>query len=239
MFRFYFYRFKKILKIGVNMFSSFNTEQQIIFDKYADFLLSENKKKNLTAIKDREEVQLKHFIDSILPLDFFRFSGGASLIDVGSGAGFPGVPLKIMRPDLSVTCIDSTGKKVQFLRDLSRVLEIPFEAICIRAEDAGQSDMYREKYDIAISRAVAALPVLCELCLPLVKPGGVFLALKGEKETVDSAKSAISILGGKLIKSVEYKLPSGDRRKLFVIEKIASTEEKYPRLFGAIDKKPL
>jgi 16S rRNA (guanine527-N7)-methyltransferase len=221
------------------MFTQFSDEQKKIFDKYADFLLSENEKKNLTAIVNREEVFLKHFIDSVLPLDLFHFSLGASLLDVGSGAGFPGVPLKVLRPDLSLTCIDSTGKKVQFLRDLSRVLDIPFEAICIRAEDAGQSDIYREKYDIVISRAVAALPVLCELCLPLVKPCGVFLALKGEKESVDSAKSAISILGGKLIKSVEYKLPSGDRRKLFVTQKITATEEKYPRLFGAIDKKPL
>jgi 16S rRNA (guanine527-N7)-methyltransferase len=217
----------------------FDENTMRLFNIYADFLLSENEKYNLTGLKTREEVFTKHFRDSALPLNFFNFPEGSSVVDIGSGAGFPGVVLKILRPDLSLTCIDSTGKKVFFLRALSKKLDVPFEAVCMRAEDAGQTDIYREKYDIAVSRAVAALPILCELCLPLVKCGGVFLALKGDSESIDLSKSAVEKLGGKFIKAITYKLPTGDSRKLFVIEKNLPTDEKYPRSFGVISKKPL
>jgi 16S rRNA (guanine527-N7)-methyltransferase len=215
----------------------FTENQQIQIDIYADFLLSENEKYNLTAIKTRDDVFIKHFIDSVLPLDFFRIPENASVIDVGSGGGFPGVPMKILRPDISLTCIDSTGKKVDFLRALSVKLGIEFEAIHIRAEAAGQMDIYREKYDIAVSRAVAALPVLCELCLPLVKVGGAFLSLKGENE--NASKTAAEKLGAVLKNSIDYKLPNGDLRRLFIYEKMSETDKKFPREYGAIKKKPL
>jgi 16S rRNA (guanine527-N7)-methyltransferase len=217
----------------------FTNIQQELFNIYADFLLSENEKYNLTAIKSYDEVFLKHFVDSVLPLDFYSLPENASVIDVGSGGGFPGVPMKILRPDISLTCIDSTGKKIDFLRMLSLKLGIDFEAIHIRAEAAGQTDIYREKYDIAVSRAVAALPVLCEFCLPLVKIGGAFLSLKGENEHSGSATSSAEKLGAVLKNTVDYKLPNGDLRRLFVFEKIAETDKKYPREFGAIKKKPL
>jgi 16S rRNA (guanine527-N7)-methyltransferase len=217
----------------------FTENQQKLFEIYANFLLSENEKYNLTAIKARDEVFLKHFIDSVLPLDFYQIPENASVIDVGSGGGFPGLPLKILRPDISLTCIDSTVKKIDFLLSLSEKLAVPFEAIHIRAEAAGQSDIYREKYDIAVSRAVAALPILCELCLPLVKVGGAFLSLKGENEDAKTVKSAAEKLGAVLKNSIDYKLPNGDLRRLFIYEKIKETDKKFPREFGSIKKKPL
>jgi 16S rRNA (guanine527-N7)-methyltransferase len=223
----------------VKMNHPFTEKTKNLFDIYADFLLSENEKINLTAIKNRDEIFIKHFEDSVRTLDFADLPAGASVIDVGSGAGFPGVPIKIVRPDIKLTCIDSTGKKVAFLSSLSKELGIPFDAIAIRAEEAGHSEIFREKYDAVLSRAVAALPVLSELCLPLAKNGGIFVSLKGESESAETSENAFTKLGGKLIKSEKYNLSNGDGRQIFIVEKMSNTPSKYPRSFGVIKKSPL
>jgi 16S rRNA (guanine(527)-N(7))-methyltransferase RsmG len=217
----------------------FSAEQTDKFNIYEKLLAEQNKVMNLTAISGYGEVFEKHFIDSVLPLRFFDIPQNAALIDVGTGAGFPGVPLKIVRSDISLTCLDSTLKKVEFLRELSTALETPFEAICARAEEAANDERFRERFDIAVSRAVAALPVLAELCLPFVKPGGVFIALKGEKENISDAENAVKILGAEVLKCEKYELPSGDRRQLFVFLKTTKTPIEYPREFAKIKRKPL
>ncbi|MDR0992180.1 MAG: 16S rRNA (guanine(527)-N(7))-methyltransferase RsmG [Ruminococcus sp.] len=217
----------------------FTLPQLAVLIKYEKLLAERGKVMNLTAITDHDEVFEKHFIDSVLPLRFFELSENAAVVDVGSGAGFPGVPLKIVRPDISLTCFDSTLKKIGFLRELSSEIGIDFAAENIRAEEAGQSDLYREHFDVAVSRAVAALPVLLELCLPLVKVGGVFAAFKGEKENIDESAKAAEKLGAKIKKSEKYSLPSGDRRQLFVFEKIKNTPAEFPREYSKIKNKAL
>jgi 16S rRNA (guanine(527)-N(7))-methyltransferase RsmG len=223
----------------MNLNDYFTAGQISVFEIYEKQLAEKNKIMNLTAISGKDEVFEKHFIDSVLPLRFFSLKDSAAVIDVGSGAGFPGVPIKIVRPDISLTCIDSTMKKIDFLRGLGESIGTDFSAVCVRAEEAGHSDIYRESFDCAVSRAVAPLPVLAELCLPLVKIGGVFIAMKGEKESINDAESAISILGARVLKCEKYELPSGDKRQLFIIEKLSETPKKYPREFAKIKKQPL
>lgn len=207
------------------------------FTAYADFLVDKNQVMNLTAITDPHGIAEKHFLDSVLPLGLFDVPDGASLVDVGTGAGFPGVPMAIMRPDIRLTLLDSLNKRINFLKELTGLLELPAECIHIRAEDAGRGSL-RESFDIATARAVSRLPILCEYCLPLVKTGGAFLAMKGDcQEELEEAKNAISVLGGKVERMEEYALPSGDKRTLVVIRKVKKTPEKYPR--GQIKGKAL
>lgn len=205
------------------------------FAQYADLLAEKNAVMNLTAITEPSEVAQKHFLDSCLPLKFFNLPEGASLVDVGSGAGFPGVPIAIMRPDVRVTAVDSLQKRVNFLCDLARTLEIPVKCLHLRAEDAGRGEL-REIFDVATARAVSRLSVLCEYCLPLVKVGGAFLALKGGDcdEELREAYTAIKTLGGHIERIEEYSLPSGDKRTLIIIRKIAPTPKAYPRSQGKI-----
>ncbi len=211
------------------------------FASYCDFLLETNKVMNLTAITEPDEVFVRHFYDSIAIMQFVSFEG-KSVIDVGCGAGFPGLPLKLANPSVSLTLLDSLDKRIRFLSTLCETLALS-DVSCIhgRAEEFSRTDA-RKSFDFAVSRAVAALPMLCELCLPFVKTGGKLLALKAEDcdEELASAKNAIATLGGKLSEKIVYDFPQSDcSRSLVVIEKVTETPEKYPRRFAKIQKSPL
>ncbi|MPN15858.1 Ribosomal RNA small subunit methyltransferase G [bioreactor metagenome] len=185
----------------------------------------------------------KHYIDSLSPLKTGLFKEGARVIDVGCGAGFPSMPIKIARKDLHMTFLDSMGQRIEFLKAAGELLGLSgAEYLKLRAEEGGRREGLRESFDIAVSRAVSSLPVLCELCLPYVKPGGHFIALKGPdpKEEVESARNAIGTLGGRLSEITEVPLYStGILHSLVVIEKISSCGGKYPRPFSRISKNPL
>lgn len=210
------------------------------FELYARLLAEKNAVMNLTAITEPAEVAEKHFLDSCLPLKLFDMPEGASFVDVGAGAGFPSLPIAILRPDLRFTLIDSLNKRVGFLKEVSSALGINAECLHLRAEDAGRGEL-RESFDIAAARAVSRLSTLCEYCLPLVKVGGAFLALKGGDCAAElrEAYTAIKTLGGKTEKVEEYSLPCGDRRTLVVIRKVAHTPKAYPRQQSKIKSKPL
>lgn len=210
------------------------------FDIYYHMLVEWNEKMNLTNIVEKEEVYLKHFYDS-LTLAFYHPLTNETLCDIGAGAGFPSIPLKIVFPNLQVTIVDSLNKRITFLNALFEALNLDgVEAVSARAEEYCKD--HREAYDIVTARAVARFEILDELCLPLVKPGGYFIALKGAsgKEEYDVAKSGISKLGGKLKNYHAFTLPNqGDNRMNFYIEKVAKTPLKYPRMFAKIKKSPL
>lgn len=202
-----------------------------------DFMVEYNKNVNLTAITEFEDVVTKHFIDSVLPFTMLEIPENASFIDVGTGAGFPSLPLLIMRPDLRGTLCDSLQKRCVYLELACQKIGIKAEIIHARAEELGRKR--REEFDIAAARAVAALPTLSEYCLPFVKVGGRFAALKSVNEDVYSAENAARILGGEIEKTLDYRLPNGDGRRLAVIKKISQTPTKYPRSSANISKKPL
>ncbi|MCD7889833.1 MAG: 16S rRNA (guanine(527)-N(7))-methyltransferase RsmG [Oscillospiraceae bacterium] len=214
--------------LGIDM--PLSGEQIASFATYADMLVEKNKVMNLTAVTDSEGIIVKHFADSCLPLGIENVPHGATLIDVGTGAGFPSIPMKIVRSDLQITLLDSLNKRVNFLRDVSDALNLGAECIHSRAEDGARTDL-REAFDVATARAVARLSVLSEYCLPYVKPGGKFLALKGSdcREEIETAEPIIAKLGGKIANIVEYSLPNGDGRTLVVIEKVSPTGKEYPR----------
>lgn len=205
-------------------------EQFKMFDLYSEHLVEKNKVMNLTAITDPEEIELKHFLDSCLPLTKVKIPENAKVIDVGTGAGFPGIPLKIMRDDISLTLLDSLLKRVKFLEETAEIIGIKAECIHSRAED-GSRGALREKYDVACARAVARLSVLSEYCLPYVKVGGAFIALKGPgaEDEINESRNAVKLLGGKIEEIIEYTLPNGDGRTLVVIKKVSNTPKKYPR----------
>ena len=211
------------------------------FALYCTELQEWNRRMNLTAITDDEGVAEKHFADSLLPLTMAALPAGASLVDVGSGAGFPGLPMALARPDLRVTFLDSLQKRLTFLAQLTQKLEVPARMLHARAEDAGQNPQYREQFDIATARAVANLNTLAEYCLPLVKVGGLFLALKGAagEEELAAAAGAITRLGGRVEATHRYALPGGDARVLIVIRKEAPTPSRYPRTAALMKKSPL
>lgn len=211
------------------------------FFLYAGLLRDWNKKINLTAITQPEEVAVKHFLDSLSPLRYIGLPKNASIIDVGSGAGFPGIPLLIARPDIKLTLLDSLNKRLVFLNEVLRALGLHAETVHARAEEAGITSNYREKYDIAVSRAVAPLNVLCEYCLPLIKPGGKFLSMKGPQaqEEIEASKNAINALSGRLEKAEALSLPDGSGRTIIIIKKIGYMKKNYPRHGSKIAKKPL
>lgn len=220
-------------------------EQEEQFKIYFKELIETNKVVNLTRITEESDVYLKHFFDSVTPLFTFGevFKDGSSLCDVGAGAGFPSIPLKILMPSLKVTIVDSLAKRLKFLESLIKKLNLSdVELVHGRAEDVGQNPKYREKFDLVTARAVANMTVLSEYCLPLVKKGGYFVALKGPKaadELTDSQK-ALSVLGGKLIKDEELTLPDSDEeRTLVLVEKVKNTPKKYPRQAGTPRRKPI
>lgn len=209
---------------------------------YSNFLVEYNRNVNLTAITDSKGIIVKHFIDSILPLNLVEFPLGASLIDVGTGAGFPSLPMKIYRDDLNITLLDSLRKRLDFLEQLCARIEInDVEFIHSRAEVGGKKEDLREKFDIATARAVANLRELSEYCLPYVKVGGMFVALKARDidEEAKAANNAITLLGGKIDRIIPYKLPTEEERTIVIIKKISQTPTRYPRSSARISKKPL
>lgn len=210
-------------------------------DRYAELLCAYNEKVNLTAITEPEEIAKKHFLDSLLLAAALPLPKGARLADVGTGAGFPGVPVKLLRPDLRLTLIDSLQKRITFLQGLSQKLALPYEALHLRAEEAGRQKGLREQFDVVTARAVASLPVLCEYCLPLVKPGGTFAALKsrGAEEEMAAAERAASLLGGEFSRPQRFQLPGGEERVFVLIKKISQTPPKYPRPSAKMAKSPL
>lgn len=220
---------------------SFTEEQLAQFSRYYELLVETNKVMNLTAITEPEEVAVKHMVDSLLAYE--DGMQGKTLVDVGTGAGFPGVPLKIYCPSLKVTLVDSLGKRLRFLEQV--IDELGLKGIrCehLRAEDAGRSKKHREQYDYVTARAVARLSVLSEYCLPLAKKGGQFIALKGSRfaEEIEEGEAAVKILGGKIISAEPVKLPGlDDGRAIIKIAKIKATPAQYPRKAGTPEKQPL
>ncbi len=218
------------------------TDEQVgAFCRYGESLLAYNERVNLTAITDPTEISVKHFADSLIPLALTELPQGGSLIDVGTGAGFPGVPMKLLRPDLSLTLLDSLQKRLTFLEELSVLLGQKNSFVHARAEAAGIDPALRGRFDVATSRAVAKLAVLCEYCLPLVKVGGVMLALKGSdcQEELREAANAIRILGGGEPRLIEYSLGASGGRSLIVIPKVIPTAKKFPRQRVKLSEKPL
>lgn len=212
------------------------------FEMYAQLLVEWNEKINLTAITEPKEIAVKHFIDSLTILTNCEIKHGARMIDVGTGAGFPSIPIKLLRNDVQLTLLDSLNKRLVFLRNLCEKLGIDAVTVHARAEEAGRLKEHREQYDIAVSRAVANLPSLCEYCMPFVKKGGAFVAMKGKDgfSELKVAKNAINTLGGTYEGNGEYiTLPNGEKRIIFVIKKINATPEKYPRRGVKINKEPI
>lgn len=220
-----------------------NKEQSIQFQKYYELLIEWNKVMNLTAITEYEEVVDKHFIDSLSIEKAVDLNIIEKVIDVGTGAGFPGIPLKIVYPHLKITLLDSLNKRINFLNEVISKLKLEnIEAIHGRAEDIAKDKKYREQYDISVSRAVANLSTLSEYSLPFVKVGGLFISYKAEKvdEEIKKAEKAVSVLGGKIEKIIKFQLPETDiGRTLVKINKIKITAKKYPRKAGLPSKEPL
>lgn len=232
---------KELFTAGLSALSASVSDKQINqFSKYSEMLVEWNEKMNLTAITDPDGITVKHFLDSILPLYMFELKEGASVADIGTGAGFPGLPIKIIRPDIKMTLVDSLNKRISFLRETVSVAEIDgVECIHARAEELGKNEEYREGFDAVVSRAVANMTVLCEYCLPFVKVGGVFLALKSEDsaEEIEAAKPMIKRLGGELEDIISAPLPMSDiTRTLAVVRKVEETPAKYPRRADKIKK---
>lgn len=194
---------------------------------------------NLTAITEPDEIVIKHFVDSLSIFSAVDLPRGASVIDVGCGAGFPGLPLLIARPDLDLTFLDSVGKKLSFIKEVMRYNGLMGDVVHDRAENIGLSIKYRESFDFAVTRAVAPLNMLAEYCLPLVKVGGMYVSMKGVDNEVELGKNAIEKLGGKIENIVSLELPTGDKRNLILIRKISQTSIKYPRKSKKISSKPL
>lgn len=205
--------------------------------KYSALLLEWNSRMNLTAITDPREIESKHFLDCLLLAALPQVQG--KLVDVGSGAGFPGMVAKIYKPQLGVTLMEPNGKRAGFLQELSAHLELLVDIVRERGEEAARKK-WRETFDVATARAVAALPMLCEVCLPLVRVGGWFIAMKGDAaEEVALARTACDKLGGKYSETQTFTLPDGSARSLVLIQKVAPTPPQYPRNGGVIAKRPL
>ena len=217
-------------------------EQLNQFNRYYELLIEWNEKINLTAITEVHDVAVKHFLDSLLAAKMIDSFAGKTLIDIGTGAGFPGVPLKIMEKDLNVTLFDSLQKRLKFLDLLIKELGLEkIKTIHGRAEDGGQNKDLREKFDLATARAVAKMPVLLEYALPFVKVGGYFLALKGpelDEELKDSTK-ALKVLGGEVAEIGRFSLAGDYTRNIALIKKVTPTPKIYPRKAGNVQKKPL
>lgn len=211
------------------------------FDTYARLLVEWNEKMNLTGITEPDEIVKKHFIDSLTFFTYTNVPEGASLIDVGTGAGLPGLALFIARPDLKVTLLDSLQKRLTFLQAVLDAIGLKAELLHSRGEDAGRNPAYRERYDFATARAVATLPVLAEYCLPFVRVDGRFIAMKGRDtaEEQAAARKAIPLLGGSIDKSCRFTIKDVGERNILSVKKISQTPAKYPRASAKIAKKPL
>ena len=211
------------------------------FDRYSSELVRVNEYLNLTAITEPTDVLYKHWLDSLCVLRFLEPKTGAKCVDVGTGAGFPGVALLIARPDLRMTLLDSTRKKLTFIAETLKMIGLPAETLHMRAEEAGQTAAYRERYDLVTARAVANLRELCEYCLPFLKVGGTFAAMKSvrSEEEIAEAQNAIRLLGGRIEAVQTFTLPNAGERTLILIKKISQTPPKYPRPSAKIAKQPL
>ncbi len=210
-------------------------------DKFAELLIETNKSFNLTAIKEPDDVTVKHFADCLAIFKYVDIPENARIIDVGTGAGFPGLVLKLSRPDINMTFLDSTKKKLGFIENVLNACGVKGETLHMRAEEAAQLSKYREQFDFATARAVAALPVLSEYCLPFVKQGGSFVSMKSAEsnEEMEAAKKAIGILGGKINEDIVFDLVENMPRRIITIKKNSQTPTKYPRPSAQIAKKPL
>lgn len=230
-------------ELFINSLKPFNialSDEKIeMFDKYASLLIEWNSKFNLTAIKDPDGIVVKHFVDSLAVLSENRLEG--SLIDVGTGAGFPGLPLLIANDDLNVTFLDSTGKKIKFIETVLDRLGLFADTVNARAEEAAKDEFLRESFDFATARAVSNLRDLSEYCLPFVKVGGKFISMKSAKtdEEIKDAKEAIKVLGGEIEKINSFELADCGERTLVFIKKVRPTPTKYPRNYSQIVKNPI
>lgn len=209
------------------------------FDTYAELLVEWNGKMNLTAITEPEEIEVKHFLDCLMLPKYFDLGNTKTVIDVGAGAGFPSVPLLIYNPDLCLTMMDAINKRLTFLDTAIHAIGLEANLVHARAEDSGQDKNYREMFDLATARAVAPMNVLAEYCLPFVKVGGYFVALKGSNDDTEHAKDAIATLGGEVVSNVSYKLNGTEPRSIVVVKKISQTPTQFPRKAKKISAKPL
>ena len=210
-------------------------------DKFAELLIETNKSFNLTAIKEPDDVTVKHFADCLAIFKYVNIPENAKIIDVGTGAGFPGLVLKLARPDINMTFLDSTKKKLGFIEKVLNECGVKGETLHMWAEEAAQLSKYREQFDFATARAVAALPFLSEYCLPFVKQGGSFVSMKSAEsnEEMEAARKAIGILGGKINEDIVFDLVENMPRRIITIKKNSQTPTKYPRPSAQIAKKPL
>lgn len=233
---------ENLLKLGVKEFLlELNDAQVEKLLKYKDILKEWNEKINLTAIEEDKDIIIKHFIDSLSIAQHLE-NKKIKMIDIGTGAGFPGVPVKVAYPNIDITLLDSLDKRLKFLNEVIKMLDIEgIRTIHGRAEDYGINPEYREKYDIAVARAVANLPVLLEYCLPFVKTGGRFIAMKGSNlEEVGASKKALDILGGEIEQVKELVLPFSDiKRNIVIVRKLRQTPTRYPRKAGKPAKEPI
>lgn len=224
-------------KIGINLDDTALER----FDKYAQMLVETNKTLNLTAITEPNEILYKHFIDSLSLLSVVELKQSAKVIDVGTGAGFPGVVLLIARPDLKMTLMDGTNKRLNFINDVLNEIGLEAEILHSRAELAGKEPKYREQYDLVTARAVANMNTLSEYCLPFAKVGGIFAPMKAAKadEELLQAENAVKLLGGKIKEVKHLNIDNCGERCIIITEKISHTPPKYPRASAQISKKPL
>jgi 16S rRNA (guanine527-N7)-methyltransferase len=232
---------KLILNKSKDLNIELDEEQQEQFYKYMNLIIEWNEKINLTAIIEPKEIAIKHFQDSLTIMQYIN--DNSSIVDVGTGAGFPGIPLKIANKTLNITLLDSLNKRINFLNEVIEELELKkINAIHSRAEEFAKNKKYRESFDIATSRAVANLSVLAEYMLPMVKVGGMCICMKGPEidEEIETSKKAIKVLGGKIKKVNKFNLPETDlKRSIVIIEKIEKTPKQYPRKAGTPSKNPI
>lgn len=233
-----------ILKNGIEDLGLNCTDETIEkFSKYREILVEWNQKMNLTGIEDEKEVFIKHFLDSLASVKKGYIKDGMSIIDVGTGAGFPGLPLKICLENSKVTLLDSLNKRINFLSEVCSSINIEdIELIHGRAEDFGKDENYREQYDIATARAVAGLPILMEFCTPFIKVGGYFVCLKGPNADteLEESKKAMEVLGLEFVEKIDVKLPEIElKHNIVVFKKVSSTPTKYPRKAGKPVKNPI
>ncbi len=235
---------EEILRQGINGFGIEANDQMINDLKtYREILVDWNQKMNLTGIEEEREVFIKHFLDSISAVSNGYIKNGISLIDVGTGAGFPGLPLKICLRDIKLTLLDSLNKRINFLQEVSNTVNLEdVEFIHGRAEDFGKDSKYREQFDVATARAVAGLPILMEFCVPFVKLGGYFVCLKGPNANLELEESqkAMEVLGLEFIEKIDIELPNEElKHNILVFKKVKNTPEKYPRKAGKPAKSPI
>lgn len=233
--------FEKIENLALQINIKLNEKQKGLFYNYMNLLLEWNEKINLTAITNPDEIILKHFIDSITISKYIE--NNSYVVDIGTGAGFPGIPLKIVRDDINVVLVDSLNKRINFLNNVIENLKInKIAAIHSRAEEIGKDNKYREKFDVVTSRAVANLSTLSEYLLPLAKVEGKCLSMKGPDSTeeIENSKKAVKVLGGTISNIYEFNLPESDiKRTIIEIKKVEGTPSKYPRKSGLPSKEPI